>query len=110
MACISKNLETEISQTLGYVEGSLPFKNQGVPLYTKKLTIAQFMSLVEKFSTKIRCWVSRLLSYSSRLQLVKTVLFGMQISWAWIIILPKTVAKLLKATYRTFLWTGQDEL
>ncbi|KAF3642651.1 hypothetical protein FXO37_22401 [Capsicum annuum] len=65
------NLKFDILQSLGYMEGSLPFKYLGVPHSTKKLTIPQCVPLVEKFAARINCWSAKLLSYASRLQLIK---------------------------------------
>ncbi|PHT75625.1 hypothetical protein T459_19147 [Capsicum annuum] len=49
------NLKFDILQSLGYMEGSLPFKYLGVPHSTKKLTIPQCVPLVEKFAARINC-------------------------------------------------------
>ncbi|XP_059306466.1 uncharacterized protein LOC132057894 [Lycium ferocissimum] len=45
-------LKQEILSHLGYCEGALPFKYLGVPLSSKKLTVAQCMPLVEKITDK----------------------------------------------------------
>ncbi|KAH0761419.1 hypothetical protein KY290_017492 [Solanum tuberosum] len=70
----------------------------------------QCMPLVEKITTKMRCWSTRLLFYSGRLQLIKFVLFGMQSYWAQIFVLPKRVIKLIEAACMNFLWTGKGEM
>lgn len=46
------------------------------------------------------------LSYAGRVQLIKSVLFSVQVFWAQIFILPKKVIKSIEATCRKFLWTG----
>ncbi|XP_021761363.1 uncharacterized protein LOC110726203 [Chenopodium quinoa] len=48
------------------------------------------------------------LSYAGRLQLVKSVLFGIQTYWAQIFILPKKILKEIEARFRCFLWTGSS--
>lgn len=96
----------EILQELGFPEGNLPFKYLGVPLDSKKLSIAQCWPLVEKVTQKINCWTSRLLSYAGRLQLIRSVLFGVQSYWTQIFLLPKKVMKMIEAICRSFLWTG----
>ncbi|XP_060210676.1 uncharacterized protein LOC132637634 [Lycium barbarum] len=45
-----------------------------------------------------------------RLQLIKSVLFGVQTYWAQIFILPKRVMKLVDAVCRSFLWSGKGEV
>ncbi|XP_060183094.1 uncharacterized protein LOC132613052 [Lycium barbarum] len=98
----------QILDVLGYTVGDLPFRYFGVPLDSKKLAIAHCIPLIEKITTKIQCWSSKLLSYAGRLQMIKLVLFGLQTYWAQIFILPKKVLKLIEAICRTFLWTGDS--
>ncbi|XP_070050690.1 uncharacterized protein [Nicotiana tomentosiformis] len=47
-----------------------------------------------------------LLSYSGRVQLIKSVIFGMQIYWAHIFLPPKRIMKLIETICRTYMWTG----
>ncbi|XP_019237620.1 PREDICTED: uncharacterized protein LOC109217803 [Nicotiana attenuata] len=99
-----------ILQELGYNESSLPFKYLGVPLASKKLSNHQCWPLVEKITAKISCWTSKLLSYAGRLQLIKSVIFGMRSYWAQVFLLPKKISKMIEAVCRTFLWTGQVDI
>ena len=110
MAGTNQSIRLEIIQKLGYVEGKVPFKYLGVPLSTKKLSVSQCLLLVEKFTAKLHCWSAKLLSYAGRLQLIKSVLFGMQSYWAQIFILPNKVVKMLESVCRTYLWTGQGAI
>nr|XP_016514750.1 PREDICTED: uncharacterized protein LOC107831498 [Nicotiana tabacum] len=81
LAGISANLKEDILQDLGYNEGTLPFKYLGVPLASTKL-----------------------------LQLIKSVIFGVQSYWANIFLLPKKVLNMIEATCRTFLWTSKADI
>ncbi|XP_019225236.1 PREDICTED: uncharacterized protein LOC109206830 [Nicotiana attenuata] len=96
-----------ILNTLGFEEGTFPFRYLGVPLSSKKLTVQQCLPLIEKITDRVRCWSARLLSYFGRLQMIKSVLFGIQTYWAQIFILPKKVMKMINAVFRTFLWIGE---
>ncbi|XP_059306207.1 uncharacterized protein LOC132057598 [Lycium ferocissimum] len=87
---VNDSLKLEILNTLGFCEGHLPFKYLGVPLSSKKLTIAECLPLVEKITDRIKCWSAKLLSYAGRLQLIKSVVFGIQNYWAQIFLLPKS--------------------
>ncbi|XP_021770231.1 uncharacterized protein LOC110734397 [Chenopodium quinoa] len=51
-------------------------------------------------------WASKFLSYAGRLQLIKSVLFGIQTYWAQIFILPKKIMKEIESRFKAFLWTG----
>lgn len=85
--------------------GVIPFKYLGVPLSSKKLTYAQCKPLLEKILAKVKCWTVKFLSYAGRLQLVKSVLFGMQTYWSQIFLLPKKLIKEVQRVCRVFLWT-----
>lgn len=65
----------EIIEDMQFIKGKLPFKYLGVPLLAIKLIIQQCMPLVKKIMKKNRCWSTKMLSYSGRVQLIKNVLF-----------------------------------
>ncbi|XP_070003400.1 uncharacterized protein LOC142165733 [Nicotiana tabacum] len=94
---------------LHLAEGSFPFKYLGVPLSTRKITIAQCMPLVERIVDRIRSWTSKFLSYAGRLQLIKSVLFEIQTYWAQVFFIPKKVIKLINGICRNYLWTGSHD-
>lgn len=59
-------------------KGDLPFKYLGVPLSSKKLTVMQCQPLLKKIIARIDSGSSKLLTYAGRMQLIKSVLFGIQ--------------------------------
>ncbi|XP_070005106.1 uncharacterized protein [Nicotiana sylvestris] len=66
------------------------------------------MPLVEKITNRIKCWTSKFLSSSGRVQLIKNVLFEMQTYWGQVFLLPKKIIQLVNAACRSFLWTGNQ--
>ena len=50
----------------------------------------------------------RALSYDRHLQLIKSVLFSIQVYWSSMFILPKAVIRKVEAILRSFLWKGSD--
>ncbi|XP_047249901.1 uncharacterized protein LOC124885695 [Capsicum annuum] len=103
-------VKPQLKQELGYGEGKWTFRYLGVSLSSKKLTVGQCLPLVERITGKISCWIAKLLSYASRVQLIKAVLFNIQIFWAQIFVLSKKILKMIEAISRTFLWTGSTEV
>lgn len=57
---------------------------------------------------RVKCWTSKFLTYSGKLQLIKSVLFKMQTYWAQIFLLPKKITKMVTTVCRTLLQTGSD--
>ncbi|KAH0778513.1 hypothetical protein KY290_004940 [Solanum tuberosum] len=75
IAGVADHIKQELLKELGYTEGTMPFRYLGVPLASKKLSVNQFMPLIEKITVKVTCWSAKLLSYSGRVHLIKTFLW-----------------------------------
>ncbi|XP_019246525.1 PREDICTED: uncharacterized protein LOC109226186 [Nicotiana attenuata] len=106
IAGVPQHIKELLLDLTGLTEGSIPFKYLGMPLSAKKLNIHQCLPLVERITERVNCWSTRMLSYSGRIQLIKSVLFGIQTYWAKIFLLPKKIMKMIETICRTFLWTG----
>lgn len=61
------------------MKGESPFRYLGVPLSTKRVSIVQCEPLIEKMLNNITRGVAKFLSYAGKAQLVKSVLFAIQI-------------------------------
>ncbi|XP_049406058.1 uncharacterized protein LOC125869643 [Solanum stenotomum] len=99
-----------ILQHLGFVGGELPFKYFGIPLSTKKLKLIQWQPFIEKIVSQITSWTTKKLSYAGRVQLVQTVLFGIQSYWSQMFPLPSKVVQIIKAYCRSYVWAGTNTI
>ncbi|XP_019226034.1 PREDICTED: uncharacterized protein LOC109207550 [Nicotiana attenuata] len=106
VAGVNQGFKEMICSDFQFKMESLPFKYLGVPLSSRKLSIQQCMPLVEKITNRIKCWTSKLLSYSGRLQLIRSVLFEMHTYWGQVFLIPKKIIQLVNSVCRIFLWTG----
>lgn len=88
-------------------KGELPFRYLGISLHSKKLGSSYCGLLVDKMTTRIKGWVVRWLSYGGRLELIKSVLFGVRNFWAQLFYLPKKVVRRVNYVCRNFLWSGR---
>ncbi|XP_010678149.2 uncharacterized protein LOC104893711 [Beta vulgaris subsp. vulgaris] len=70
---------------------ALPFRYLGVPICSKKISVAQCDGLVEKMAARIRIWSTKHLSYYARMLLVNTVLLSLDQYWAQVFTLSKKV-------------------
>lgn len=80
-----------LTNLLGLKLGKLPVKYLGVPLIAGKLNDANCQPLVDKITSRIRSWTSKLLTFAGRLQLIDSVLNHMIGYWLQVFILPKSV-------------------
>ena len=95
-----------IHQALPFSVGTLPPKYLGVPLITTKLKKGDCSDLIQKISSRILAWTSKFLSYAGRIQLIQSVIAGIQNYWAGMFMLPKGVIKQVEMLMRRFLWSG----
>lgn len=77
-------------------KGELPLRYLEVPLRTKKISIGQCQPLIEKMLARITSWTTKFLSYADRLQLLKAVVFLIQIYWSQLLILPKNLLEVIE--------------
>lgn len=90
---VSHEEKLNLIQAIGFTMGDIPFKYLGVPLSSKTLTFMQCMPIVEHMVARIKCWTSKFLSYGGKLQMIMSLLFGMQTYWAQVFVLPKKIIK-----------------
>lgn len=79
---LSSQDKVNILNCIGMVEGALPFRYLSISLHSKKFSSIDCKSLVDKIIARHHCWVSNLLSYTGRLELIKSVLGGRKNFWA----------------------------
>lgn len=106
---VNESTKQDMLRITGMTEGKLPFKYLGVPLSTQRLNVMQCQVLVHKLLLRISGWAVKLLSYAGRVQLIKSVLFGIQMYWSQVLVLPQKVVKMIQAACRIFLWTCKVE-
>ncbi|KAK4721812.1 hypothetical protein R3W88_012045 [Solanum pinnatisectum] len=99
-----------ILQQSGFGCREFPFKYLGVPLSTKKVTIMQWSPLVNKIIARISSWTAKKLSYAGRMQLVQSVLFGIQAYWSQLFTIPAKAIKIIESYCRSFTWSGSNTI
>ncbi|XP_019224489.1 PREDICTED: uncharacterized protein LOC109206154 [Nicotiana attenuata] len=107
---VPQEIQQLILQVTQFGKGDLPFRYLGIPLCTKRLSITQCKPLIDKILARIKSWTTRYLSYAGRLQLVKSVLYSIQVYWSQVFVLLRKVVQMIEATCRNFLWTGGNDL
>ena len=93
MAGISEGERMRILTNIPFAEGDLPVRYLGLPLMTHAMRKQDYMLLLEKIRSRISTWTSRFLSYTERLQLIKSFLMSMVNFWATMFRLPSKCIK-----------------
>ena len=89
----------------GFQQGSFPFRYLGIPLATEKLRISNYGALIDAVVLQLTSWPKHTLSYAGKLELVKTVLQGVECFWLSILPIPNGVIDKLYAICRSFVWS-----
>lgn len=87
------DIEQILSQC-GLTQGTLPIRYLGVPLCTKKLSLANCEPLIQQVKSKINSWTAKTLSFAGRLLLINTVIAGISNFWCATFAIPKSASKL----------------
>jgi hypothetical protein len=103
---VTDRLQQSILADTGFSIGVFPFRYLGVPLSPHRLLASQYSPLIHKLEAAIQGWLGKHLSYSGRLELIKSVLYGMVQFWVSIFPMSRAVIKQITCLYRNFLWTG----
>lgn len=98
-----------LKQETGQSHGTLPIRCLGVPLCTRKLTMANCEPLIQSVKNKLSSWSARSLSYAGRLLLINTVISGITNFWSATFTLPKFCIKLINSMCGAYLWKGSME-
>lgn len=110
--CFFANTKPEPKQAilsiLGFQQGTLPTKFLGVPLISSKLSYNDCIPLIHRITQRAASWTSQFLAYSSRLQLIKSILFSIQSYWCNHFMLPKAVTRSIQSILCRFLWKGSS--
>ncbi|XP_039006622.1 uncharacterized protein LOC120134212 [Hibiscus syriacus] len=107
-AGISAQQCAAIKDITGFTLGSLPVRYLGVPLVSRKLSVKDCHSLIDKIKAKLNIWANKHLSFAGRLQLIRAVLFSMANFWCRQLILPKEIIRAIEQLCSRFFWKGSD--
>jgi hypothetical protein len=105
---IDEATKTSIYNQMGIQMGTLPVRYLGVPLISTRLTHADCLPLIDRIISRIKLWTSSSLTYAGRLQLIKSVLFSIQVYWSSMFIFPRATIQKLESILSAFLWKGSS--
>lgn len=106
---VSGGCGTEISMAaLGKGIGlrTLPIRYLGLPLTTKTLTRQDYEPLIDKIRKRLPSWTNKSLSYTCRLQLIKSVIYSIVNFWSSAFILPIGCLDTIESLFSAFLLSG----
>ncbi|GAV59835.1 hypothetical protein CFOL_v3_03366, partial [Cephalotus follicularis] len=82
-------------------------KYLSLPLIISRLTKQHCAPLIEKIQARVNSWATKTLSYTGRLQLIKSTLASLQVFWSSTLLLSSAITKECEKLMRRFLWGGK---
>ncbi|XP_020263459.1 uncharacterized protein LOC109839447 [Asparagus officinalis] len=108
---VDDGLKNQVCSLLNFPEGMLPIHYLGLPLISKRLSYLDCSPLLSKISEQFLHWQKKkCLSYAGRIQLIKSVIMGIQIFWTSNYILPVKVLEKIDRMCSDFLWNNKIHL
>lgn len=102
-SCTQKAL---IQAVLGIKAGSFPIRYLGIPLVDSKLKHQHYARLIKQVKERLARWKYKLLSFTGRVELIKSVIFSFLHFWIAAFSLPAGTRAKLNSIISSFLWQG----
>lgn len=107
MAGMDVGMSDDILQATRLSPGLMPFRYLGVPMAAAAPTVMEFEPMLQAISSCVNAWKGSTLSYAGRLELMRSVLQGIQCFWLTVFPLPATVREQINRICRSFLWNSK---
>ncbi|XP_028052395.1 uncharacterized protein LOC114256899 [Camellia sinensis] len=103
-----KEQTKKFAQTLNCLTKRMPFNFLGLPLGANPRRKNIWVPVVEKVKKKLSSWKRKLLSFTDRLSLVKSILSNLPIDFLSLFRMPKGVVRSIVKLQSSFLWGGSE--
>lgn len=96
----------EILQHTDLSLGSFPVRYLGTPLVYGKVKTCHFKPLIERIAGFLNAWSSHSLTYAGKLELISSVIQGVESFWIQNVPIPSTIIEQINRICRKFIWAG----
>ncbi|KAL2248467.1 UNVERIFIED_CONTAM: hypothetical protein Sindi_2699000 [Sesamum indicum] len=90
-----------------FTRGEMPVRYLGIPLAAQRLSVTNYSLLVDQIGNCISKWTSKSLSYAGRLELIRSVIQGVECFWLQVFPLPAAVIEKIHRLCRNSLWNSR---
>ena len=105
----AKDSEHLYSQLFGCKTGTYPFRYLGIPMHVRKLSNADWSTLLERIEKKLGSWKGKHLSYGGRLVLINSVLSSLPLYMLSFFEIPREVLKKVDYLRSRFFWQSDQQ-
>ncbi|KAK4403202.1 hypothetical protein Sango_1060900 [Sesamum angolense] len=93
MAGIENNILCDILARIEFTRGEMPVRCLGIPLAAQRLSVRDYSPLIDQIANSISRWAAKSLSFAGRLELIRSVIQGLECFWLQIFPLPAAVVE-----------------
>ncbi|XP_057951715.1 uncharacterized protein LOC131146240 [Malania oleifera] len=100
-----KDIELEkIRRVTNFQDGDFPFRYLGILLAASRLNKVHYSPLINRIADLLSGWPKHTISYAGRMELINSVIQGIECFYLTIFPIPKSVMDHVVRLCRTFLW------
>ena len=81
----------------------------GLPLLSKRLSATECEPLTQAITSRLQSWKARFLSYTGRVEQIRSVLSSMHLFWTSVFILSASILQAIDQFLLRFLWYGHGQ-
>ncbi|CAH9080569.1 unnamed protein product [Cuscuta europaea] len=96
-----------ILDLVDFDRGAFLARYLGIPLAPLKISVAQYAPLLDTVNDFLSTWNTKTISYAGKLELIRSVIQGVQSFWLQVFPVPQTVLDRIVSICRIFLWGGK---
>lgn len=104
---VDDTMRQHLISIIGFPEATMPFQYLGIPLAAERLQIFDYSPLLDSLSHRIHAWPQKTLSYAGKVQLITSVLQGVECFWLSMLPLPLGIIDRIYNICRSFMWTSR---
>ncbi|KAL0378723.1 UNVERIFIED_CONTAM: hypothetical protein Sradi_3177800 [Sesamum radiatum] len=90
-----------------FTRGEMPVRYLGIPLAAQRLSVTDYSPLVDRIAHCISKWSAKSLSFAGLLELIRSVIQGVECFWLQYFPLPAAVIDKIHRLCRNFLWNSK---
>ncbi|KAK4389648.1 putative mitochondrial protein [Sesamum angolense] len=104
---IENNMLCNILARIEFTRGEMPVRYLDIPLAAQRLSVRDYSPFVDQIANSISRWVAKSLSFAGRLELIRSVIQGVECFWLQIFPLSAAVVEKIHQLCRNFLWNSK---
>ncbi|KAL0396552.1 UNVERIFIED_CONTAM: putative mitochondrial protein [Sesamum calycinum] len=106
-AGIQDDILDEVLAMTEFARGHMPVRYLGIPLAAQRLSFTDYSPLVDQIAGCIHKWIAKSLSFAGRLELIRSIIQGVECFWLQIFPLLVAVIEKIHRLCRAFLWNSK---